>query len=346
MGKFIITIDTEGDNIWNGPRETTTRNATYLPRFQDLCERHGLKPTYLVNHEMAVSPAFVEFGRDVLARGQGEIGMHLHAWDSPPSVPLTEDDHKYKPYLVEYPVEVMRAKIDYMTKLLQDVFDTPITSHRAGRWAMNETYAGILIEQGYLVDCSVTPHVDWRGTPGNPAGDGGTNYQGYPGAPYFVDPADLSRPGQSPLLEVPMSVSKHLPLALRDLFDGYLQQGGLPVRLLNRMLKNHWLRPNGRNGADMVDLVRSEAAAGAAHVEFMLHSSEFMPGGSPTFRDAAAIERLYADIDAVFAEGAALFEGATLAEFRSGFATAVQPVPDPIEAMASGGNVVIDGLRS
>ncbi len=36
---FIITIDTEGDNPWANPREITTRNAEYLPRFQSLCER-------------------------------------------------------------------------------------------------------------------------------------------------------------------------------------------------------------------------------------------------------------------------------------------------------------------
>jgi hypothetical protein len=34
---FIITIDTEGDNLWACPRHITTRNAAYLPRFQSLC---------------------------------------------------------------------------------------------------------------------------------------------------------------------------------------------------------------------------------------------------------------------------------------------------------------------
>src|ERR1700675_1374261 len=100
---FIITIDPEGDDLWSKPREITTRNAQYLPRFQSLCERFGFKPVYLTNYEMATSDAFVEFGRDVLARGTGEIGMHLHAWNSPPLVPLTRDDFHYQPYLIEYP---------------------------------------------------------------------------------------------------------------------------------------------------------------------------------------------------------------------------------------------------
>src|SRR5215470_3046113 len=128
---FIITIDTEGDDLWSRPREITTRNAAFLPRFQALCERFGFKPVYLTNYEMAMSDAFVEFGRDVLARGAGEIGMHLHAWNSPPLVALTDDDFRYQPYLIEYPEPVMRQKIATMTRLLEDRFDEVILSHRA-----------------------------------------------------------------------------------------------------------------------------------------------------------------------------------------------------------------------
>src|SRR6266487_4602168 len=76
---FIITIDTEGDDLWARPREITTRNAEYLPRFQSLCERFGFKPVYLTNYEMAMSDVFVEFARDVLARGAGEVGMRFLA---------------------------------------------------------------------------------------------------------------------------------------------------------------------------------------------------------------------------------------------------------------------------
>src|SRR5260221_5881140 len=65
---LLITIDTEGDDLWSRPREITTRNARFLPRFQSLCERYRLKPVYLANYEMAMSDAFVEFARDVVAR--------------------------------------------------------------------------------------------------------------------------------------------------------------------------------------------------------------------------------------------------------------------------------------
>ena len=54
MKKFIITVDTEGDNLW-GYKEgdtITTNNALYIPRFQELCENYGFKPVYLTNYEM------------------------------------------------------------------------------------------------------------------------------------------------------------------------------------------------------------------------------------------------------------------------------------------------------
>ena len=115
---FLITIDTEGDDLWSHPARVTTRNAQFLPRFQSLCEDYGLKPTYLVNYEMVTSHTFVRFGRDVVNRGVAEIGMHLHAWDSPPPHNLTGDDLRQQPYLIEYPTEMMRKKIMHMTDLL------------------------------------------------------------------------------------------------------------------------------------------------------------------------------------------------------------------------------------
>jgi hypothetical protein len=53
----------------------------------------------------------------------------------------------------------------------------------------------------------------------------------------------------------------------------------------------------------------------------MLHSSELMPGGSPTFSTEREIDLLYAHLDELFAESSRFFAGATLAGFRD----AVEP---------------------
>ena len=49
----------------------------------------------------------------------------------------------------------------------------------------------------------------------------------------------------------------------------------------------------------------------------MLHSSEFMPGGSPSFPTAEAIEKLYRDMEKLFAAAAPFFRGATLTEYAA-----------------------------
>jgi hypothetical protein len=314
---FIVTIDTEGDNLWSKPREITTRNAAYLPRFQKLCERFGLKPVYLTNYEMAMADAFVEFARDVLARGTGEIGMHLHAWNSPPLVPLTSDDFGFQPYLIEYPDEVMREKIKTMTRLLEDRFDQAIISHRAGRLGLDSRYATMLLGEGYGVDCSVSPGLDWRSTLGDPDGKGGTDYRAFPDRPYFFNPSDISAPTTGGLLEVPMTIRS----------SGVYRKAPWVYRIpllrqtTNRLVSpalNH-VCPTESNLRGMLRAAREARAASAIHTAFTLHSSELMPGGSPSFRSAEDIERLYADLEILFEELSTWCRGMTLKEFHVWF---------------------------
>jgi hypothetical protein len=310
---FLIAIDTEGDDIWARPRAVTTRNTAFLPRFQSLCEKFGFKPTYLVNFEMVSDPAFVAFGRDVQARGAGEIGMHMHAWDTPPIAPLSEKDWFDQPYATEYPAEVVAAKARTMTRLLEDRFETPITSHRAGRWGFNAAYARTLTELGYLVDCSVTPGVTWANHPGFAQGAGGVDYTQFPDRHYWLDLDDIDRPGTSALLEVPMTIAEgkrpwHRALARRIL-------GRKGPRM-------DWLRPEGGNLSPMLAIVARAVAEQRQYVQFTLHSSEFMPGGSPTFTTPESIESLYRDMEALFAEIAKTFHGMTLTGYAKAVAAA------------------------
>lgn len=310
---FLITIDTEGDNLWrNRSGHVTTENAAYLARFQQLCEKYTFKPTWLTNYEMAIDPVYVDFARDVIARGQGEVGMHLHAWNSPPAFELTDNDWQHQPYLIEYPREEMRKKVAFMTQLLEETFNVKMLSHRAGRWAFDEYYAQLLVEQGYQVDCSVTPGVDWRFSPGAPQGSGGSDYTRFPRSAYYPDAADISRPGGTALLEVPMTIRyKHSALM------NAVKQGYDRLRGKRRSPSVYWLRPTGGNAQQMIDVAQKTLAEGADYVEFMLHSSEFMPDGSPTFKTAADIDRLYGDLEQLFSWLHGRTQGMTLAEYAA-----------------------------
>ena len=312
---FIITIDTEGDNEWAKPERPLDNNAAYLPRFQSLCEKYRLRPTYLADHTMATSPAFKKFGRDVIARDVAEIGMHLHAWNSPPDVPLTLRDYQHQPYLTAYPEDVMRAKINFQTDVLEQTFQTKIFSHRAGRFGFDERYARMLAEHGYIVDCSVTPHVSWEN---NSDIYGGPDFSRCQEAPYWLDLGNVRKPGDSSLLEVPVTIVNRWPRHLKPPKPGRRTARQLPKRIMNRIHPALvWMYPR-RTSSKMLRWIVHRAASHpqTTHLEFFLHSSELMPGGSPWFQNEEDIDRLYSRIESLFDLASRQCESMTLKQFH------------------------------
>jgi hypothetical protein len=52
------------------------------------------------------------------------------------------------------------------------------------------------------------------------------------------------------------------------------------------------------------------------YVEFMIHSSELMPGGSPYFPSIESVEKLYRDLNELFSQAVKHCCGSTLTEFH------------------------------
>jgi hypothetical protein len=242
--------------------------------------------------------------------------MHLHAWDMPPDFNLTANDHLHHPYLIEYPEEIIKEKVRIMTNTLEDIFQKKMTSHRAGRWAFNEIYAKILVEHGYLVDCSITPLQSWKAHLGDPNQSGGVDYSNFPNIHYFIDLNDISKSGDSALLEIPMTIDIIERSLLIEKSKIFFEKARITKKIFNHYFPpTAWLRPNGRNLIDMLALLTKVTTSSGYYVEFMLHSSELMPGGSPTFKTNHAIERLYSQIEQLFIQAADTFEGCTLTEY-------------------------------
>jgi hypothetical protein len=308
MKYFIITIDVEGDNLWDYRfnDDITTENAKYLPRFQELCEKYEYKPVYLVNYEMANDTFFADFAGKTERAGNCEIGLHLHAWNTPPHYKLEKSCHNYGlPYLIEYPETIMREKFAFLFKRLTETFNIEILSHRSGRWAMNQSYFDLLIDSGIKIDCSVTPHVSWIKSKGFTAGSAGSDYNGYSEDPFVVKHGVQD----SFLLEVPVTI--------RMLRTFFFNSPRTVLSDLKRFIcgKPAWLRPNGNNMREMLALVEHIRKSNCDYLMFMLHSSEFMPGGSPNFKTSESIERLYTDINIIFENIHRDFQGTTLKKY-------------------------------
>lgn len=299
MKSFIITIDTEGDNLWNYEKDSAvgTENAKFIPRFQELCNKYGFKPVWLTNYEMIMSDEYVNYINDPLAKGQCEIGIHVHAWNNPP---LYQLDAKYNgnPYLIEYPDNVMRAKFKTTYDLIEQRLGVRVKSHRSGRWAMDDRYFKLLEEFGVKCDCSYTPGVSWAKAEGETV-SGGSDYRNVPKDAHMV----------GNVLEVPASVR---------IYPRYIAGGSLKHRL-RATLKGGtiWLRPAMSCLADMKKLAKDIACEESNdYLEFMIHSSELMPGGSPYFKTSESIEIMYANMEALFKYVTELgYKGETLEQY-------------------------------
>ena len=309
MKKFIITIDTEGDNLWDWQEGMPifTENVKYLPRFQHLCEGYGFKPVWLSNNEMLNDTAYIDFIAAVEERKTGELGMHLHAWNTTPDydLPIVQSG---QPYLIEYPKEIMEAKIAYMTDLIKSRCGISPVSHRAGRWAMNQTYFDLLIKYGYKVDCSYTPSINWNTSLGRSSGSKGSDYSSVSESVQIIKGSE----NNGSILEVPMTTRTR---------NVWVSQPGRGLRGIAssayHMLKGKqmWLRPMNDNLNDIKKLISLERDSD--YLMFMIHSSELMPGGSPKFKTKESVEELYDVITEIFEIVSKTHEGCTLREYAS-----------------------------
>ena len=60
------------------------------------------------------------------------------------------------------------------------------------------------------------------------------------------------------------------------------------------------MRLSGSNLQEVEKVVLSAEKHNSPYIEFMLHSSELMPSGSPYYKDENSIELLYKDLDSLF----------------------------------------------
>lgn len=294
---FLITIDTESDNQWDVKHPQTTYNSKYIPRFQELCEKYDFKPVYLTDYSMAQDSYFVNYIKSRASQGKCEIGMHLHAWNTPPFHEFDQCKHS-RPFLIEYPQDVMCEKIHSLHRLLIDKFERTIQSHRAGRWMINTSYLNILSQIGYTVDCSITPGIDWSKSFG--VAGMGLDYTNEKDTAHFVG-------SNYSILEIPMTLQRiHTIIKPRNRID-YLKE---PIKMI--LGRSFWLRPALSSNQTMLHIMNDREQD---YAEFMMHSSELMPGGSPYFSNAEDIENLYNNLEVFFKSIKDRYTGRTLVEY-------------------------------
>ena len=280
---------------WKPGEEITTENTKYIPRFQELCEEYGFCPVYLTNNEMAESDQFCAFLKGKASENKCEVGMHLHAWNTQPTYALKK---KYSglPYITEYPEEIIYEKHLYLKQKIEDRTGVSPVSYRAGHWATNESLFKVLDQLNFTVDCSVTPGISWSGCEGLTV-PSGNDYRSANIKPYRIS---------KNIIEVPLTSAK-----FRTFYGSNMKQ----------RIKNIAFGVSGvlRPAAASLEIMKRTALhvekSGNNYLEFMIHSSELMPGGSPYFKNEEEIEQMYRTMEDFFIWVSAKYTGISLADY-------------------------------
>ncbi len=264
---LCVTIDCECDKGpgWRSQRPLRFEGVTegIARRLMPLFRSHGAKPTFLLSPELLRDEASLE----VVGRlaGEAELGTHLHGEYAEPGA---HEPEKTTVFQRDYPLDVERDKLAYLTERFLRAFGKPPRSFRAGRFGLGAHSIGILDALGYSVESSVTPYVDW-----SRAGSEGLSFVDAPSQPYHPDPAAPERPGKSRLWEVPITIVPH-PLR------------GVP--LIGRATEPRWLRPTRGSARRLIGVaksaLRTAREAGSSQpvvLNAMFHNVEVIPGASP-----------------------------------------------------------------
>lgn len=292
MKPFFITVDTEGDALWDNPKTIKTENVLWIPRFQELCEKYGFIPIWLTDYEIICDDRYVEYIKPKAHKGLCEVGIHVHARNNPPLIKLEGEVENGAAFLIEYPVEVRKEKFIGLRNLIEEKIGLEVKTHRAGRWTMDEAYVDLLVEEGIKYDCSVTPGIDWSNCAGIVKKNKGSNYANYRNGRQILKGSE-----NKSIVEYPVSIDKTKSLILPS-------RMGIKssMKSVYHFIKHTdlWLRPNTSGNINEMKYLLRNISKNGEYAEFMIHSSELMPGGGPRHQGEAEVKVLFDTMDKLF----------------------------------------------
>jgi hypothetical protein len=301
---FVISIDTEADNQWEPGCDITLKNIKFIPRFQNLCSKYRIRPTYLVTSEVCEDDFAKEILSEYLLKNSAEVGAHLHSWTTPPF--QDKDGYRFNDrnhaFASELPVHLMNEKIKVLAAQIETSFGVRPQSFRSGRYGFNENVAKCLVDNSFLVDSSVTPFTSWSTHPGIPGGIGGPDFFDQTPIPfnYHFEKGSLV---EIPITILPTKFPLNVSNSLAEFYFRNVSKS-IPLKVIRKLrYKNQplWLRPHNWMSIDLFEELLVESFNRRLPVIVMMfHSSELMPGSSKNYANEAAIEKLYLLLEEFF----------------------------------------------
>jgi hypothetical protein len=282
---LVVVVDTEEEFDWSAPFERAGMAVGHMAaigRVQDVFDALGVVPSYLASYAIVAQEAGYRPLRPYLAAGRALIGAHLNPWATPP---YHEQLGAANSYPGNLPRELEAAKLAALCGQIERALGMRPTIYKAGRYGKGANTEAILEEQGFEVDISPAPAMDFRA-------DGGPDYRRHPPRPFrfgrarsllclpntgaFVGWLDEQGPVLQPVLEARAAAWLRLPAIASRL------------RLLERLR----LTPEGYTLAEMERLTRALLARGQRTFVLSLHSPSVVPGNTPYVRSDADLRAM------------------------------------------------------
>jgi hypothetical protein len=269
---YVLTIDVEVDA---GRKWRTTDPATYLgvtqgiERLQASCERHGVRPVYLISPAVMVDANSIAFLKS-LDTTKCELGAHLHGEYIGPQAKYPGPDFSGcdpSEMQCHYDRDLEFAKLQSLTNRFVELFGYAPKSFRAGRFGARGWTLECLEKLGYSHDSSVTPFRNWYDQVdfSNPCSV----------TPYYPSKENICEFGDAKVLEVPVSITPELK----------------------------WLRPTPRfsDFDGCVEVIQwYEEHAAPTVLCSMFHNVELVPGMSPYCKTQADCDAMVETIERTF----------------------------------------------
>jgi hypothetical protein len=285
--RCLVVVDAEEDFDWSksfSRQNVAVDSMRAIHRVQDLFERVGVTPVYVVDYPIATQADAYRPLQEIHASGRCLIGAHLHPWVNPP---FTEVVNRRNSFPGNLPPDLESAKLAVLGHEIGERFGVRPTIYKAGRYGVGPQTADMLEEQGYEVDVSVCPYMDY-------SAEGGPDFSACGPQPYWFG-------RQRRLLELPLTVG--FAGALRRWGRGLhrmashphltgLHLPGVLARL--GLVEKLWLSPEGHDAAEHKRLVRAQARDGLTIFTLAFHSPSVVPGNTPYVRTEADLREFLA----------------------------------------------------
>ena len=175
---LVAVVDTEEEFDWSAPFDragTAVGHMAAIGRVQDVFDAMGVIPSYLVSYAIVAQEAGYRPLEPYLATGRALIGAHLNPWATPPQ---REQLNALNSYPGNLSRELEAAKLAALSRQIERALGVRPTVYKAGRYGKGPNTEAILEEQGFEVDISPAPAMDFRA-------DGGPDYARHSPRPFL-----------------------------------------------------------------------------------------------------------------------------------------------------------------